>query len=160
MPRYKFQKNDFNPLLIISNIIILSCAYYIINTFFTIFFNSFFKTNLHINQILTDEALDFSSYYGYSYLCSYFFTCILMIFVFVFVIDKAKKILDFVLTTFFIHLILCTINNGFPSRILWWLIQGLGITLITLVAEYLSLSIEQREIKINCHISTGKKIKI
>ena len=89
MPKYKFQKNDFNPILIISNIAILSSGYYIINIFFTILFNSIFNTKLHINQILSEEALDFSSKYGYSYLCSLFFTNLLMIFLYVVVIDKA-----------------------------------------------------------------------
>ena len=149
MPRYKFQKNDFNPTFIISNIIILSTLYYILNIFFTILFNSFFKTKLHINQILSDSALDFSSKYGYNYLLSYFFTNTSMIFCYVFIVDKAKKILDYVLTNFFIHLIMSTINDKFPSKFTWWVLHGLIITAVTLISEYMSLKIEQKEIKLD-----------
>lgn len=157
MPRYKFQKNDFNPILIISNIAILSSGYYIINIFFTILFNSIFNTKLHINQILSEEALDLSSKYGYSYLCSLFFTNLLMIFLYVVVIDKAKKILDFVLTNFFIHLVLSTINTGFPTKFLWWVLNGLIITAVTLISEFISLKIEQKEIKIDFSIRKKSK---
>ena len=63
MPRFKFQQSDFNPKFIISNIILLFSTHYIINIFFTILFNSFFRTKLHINQIFSDEAIDLSSKY-------------------------------------------------------------------------------------------------
>ena len=157
MPKYKFQKNDFNPILIISNIAILSSGFYIINIFFTLLFNSIFKTKLHINQILSDEAFDFSSKYGYCYMCSLFFTNLFMIILYVIVIDKAKKILDFVLTNFFIHLVISTIINGFPMKFTWWIINGLVITAVTLISEFISLKIEQKEIKLD--FSIGRKTK-
>lgn len=157
MPRYKFQKNDFNPTFIISNIIILSTLYYLLNIFFTILFNSFFKTKLHINQILSSSALDFSSKYGYNYLLSCFFTNTAMIFSYVFIIDKAKKILDYVLTNFFIHLILSTINDKFPSKFIWWFLHGVIITSVTLISEYISLKIEQKEIKLDFNIDRKDK---
>ena len=64
--------NDFKPKIIISNILMISSAFYIINILFTIFFNSFFGIRLNINQIISDEALDFSSVYGPSYVLSLF----------------------------------------------------------------------------------------
>ena len=159
MPRFKFQQNDFNPKFIISNIILLFSTHYIINIFFTILFNSFFRTKLHINQIFSDEAIDLSSKYGYCYLCSLFFTNFFMIAGFVFIVDKAKKILDYVLTDFFIHLVLCTINCGFPSKFLWWVVNLTFVFLITIISEYISLKIEQKEIKLDFSITKKPKIK-
>jgi hypothetical protein len=149
---------DFKPKIIISNILMISSAYYIINIFFTIFFNSFFGIRLHISQIISDKALDFSSSYGSAYLSSLFFTNVFMIAIFVFIVDKARNILDFVLTNFFIHLILCTVNSGFPSKFIWWVIQTIILTLVTLVSEFISLKIEQKEIKLD--FSVSKKVKI
>ncbi len=54
MPRFKFQQNDFNPKFIISNICLIFFIHYIINIFFKIIFNSFFRTKSHINQILSN----------------------------------------------------------------------------------------------------------
>ena len=149
---------DFNPKIIISTILIICSAYYIINILFTIFFDSFFDLQLHINQIISEEVLDFSSSYGICYICSLFFTNVIMVFVLIFFVDKAKNILDFVLTNFFVHLILCTINSGFPSSFLWWLIQGVFITLVTIISEFILLKIEQKEIKLD--FSVSKKVKI
>lgn len=159
MPRFKFQQNDFNPKFIISNICLIFSVHYIINIFFTIIFNSFFRTKLHINQILSDEAIDLSSKYGYCYLCSLFFTNLFMIISFVFIVDKAKKILDYVLTDFFFHLVLCTINCSFPSKFLWWIINLIYVFLITLISEYISLKIEQKEIKLDFSITNKTKRK-
>ena len=149
---------EFKPKIIISSIFMISSAFYIINIFFTIFFNSFFGIRLHISQLISDKALDFSSSYGSAYLCSLFFTYVFMVAIFVFFVDKAKNILDFVLTNFFIHLILCTVNTGFPSKFMWWVIQSIILTLVTLVSEFISLKIEQKEIKLD--FSVSKKVKI
>ena len=160
MPKNKKSQSliDFKPKIIISNILMITSAFYIINIGFTIFFNSFFGIRLHISQIISDQALDFSSSYGSAYLCSLFFTYVFMIGIFVFIVDKARNILDFVLTNFFIHLILCTINSGFPSKFLWWIIQTIILTLVTLVSEFIALKIEQKEIKLD--FSVSKKVKI
>ena len=160
MPKAKKSQalNDFKPKIIISSILMICSAFYIINILFTIFFNSFFGIRLHLSQIISDKALDFSSSYGPAYLCSLFFTYVFMIAIFIFFVDKAKNILDFVLTNFFIHLILCTVNSGFPSKFLWWVIQSIILTLVTLVSEFISLKIEQKEIKLD--FSVSKKVKI
>ena len=160
MPKTKKSQavNDFKPKIIISSILMISSAYYIINILFIIFFNSFFGIRLNIHQIISDKALDFSSVYGSCYLLSLFFTYVFMIAVFIFFVDKAKNILDFVLTNFFIHLILCTINSGFPSTFIWWVAQVIVLTLVTLISEFISLKIEQQEIKLD--FSVAKKVKI
>ena len=154
----KSQNLDFKPKIIISSILMISSAYYIINIFFTIFFNSFFGIKSNIQQIISDKALDFSSAYSSCYLLSLFFTYVFMIAVFVIIVDKDKNILDFVLTNFFIHLIICTINSGFPSKFIWWMIQGILLTLVTLISEFIALKIEQQEIKLD--FSVSKKVKI
>ena len=68
MPKIKKSQalTDFKPKIIISSILMISSAFYIINILFTIFFNSFFGIRLHISQIISDKALDFSSLYGLS----------------------------------------------------------------------------------------------
>ena len=160
MPKNKQSQalSEFKPKIIISSILMISSAYYIIKIFFTILFNSFFGVRLNIHQIISDKALDFSSFYGSCYLCSLFFTNVFMIIVFVLIVDKAKNILDFVLTNFFIHLIICTIYSGFPYSFIWWVINGIMVTLVTLISEFISLKIEQQEIKLD--FSVSKKVKI
>lgn len=79
-----------------------------------------------------------------------------MIMGFVFIVDKAKNILDFVLTNFFIHLVLVTINDKFPTNCFWWFLNISVICIETITSEYISLKIDQREIKLD--FTSNKKL--
>lgn len=158
MPRNKFQKIDFNPTLIICRIMMLSSGYYIINIIFTIILNSVFKTKLHINQILSASIIDFSNKYDFCYICSLLMTNFIMIFGYVFIVDKAKNILDFVLTNFFIHLVLVTLIDTFPTSFFWWFLNLVVISSVTVLSEYMSLKIDQKEIKLDFGMKKGKKV--
>ena len=85
-------------------------------------------------------------------------TYLFMIGVYVIVVEKARNILDFVLTTFFIHIILCCFISGFPNKFLWWFFHGILLTAVTLISEFIALKLEQQDIKID--IPLGKKVKV
>ncbi len=145
----KYISSNFDPTLIISQIFLIFSLHNTILIFFSILFNSFLGNRLHIDQILSSESLDFQTNYGYCYLLSNFFTNLFMIVAYVKVVDKANKILDYVLTNFFIILILTTLNSHFPMNILWWIVNGVFLTAVTLVSEFISLKLEQKEIKLD-----------
>jgi hypothetical protein len=83
-----------------------------------------------------------------------------MIAVYILVVDKANKILDYVLTNFFLHLILTTLNSHFPSYLIWWIINGIFLSVVTLISEYIALRLDQREIKLDLKFLEGDKNKI
>lgn len=141
----KFQKNpNFDPILIITQIILIFSVHTAILICFTLTFNSFFVLKIHLDQILSPESFDFQTSYGFSSLCALFFTNVIMIALYICIVDKANKILDYVLTNFFIYLILTTLNSHFPFYFIWWLIHGLFVTVTTLISEYISLRISQK----------------
>lgn len=153
----KTQKNqNFDPLLIITQIILIFSIHSVLLTIFTLTFNTFFGLKLHIDQIYSPESMDFQSSYGYCAFCSLFFTNVLMIGVYISIVDKANKILDYVLTNFFIHLILTTLNSHFPFNFAWWFINGLFVTITTLISEYISLRSSQK----NWQLSTMLNMKV
>lgn len=154
----KYLSMNFNPTLILSQIALIFSLHYLILILFTILFDKIFGINLHINQIFSSESVDFQNNYGYSFLCSNFFASLFMILVYILVIDKANKILDYVLTNFFVHLILTTLYSHFPTHFLWWILNGIFLTVITLTSEYIALKIDQREIKLDLRISDKKDI--
>jgi hypothetical protein len=153
----KYLTSNFDPTLIISQIFLIFSLYYLLLIFFTILFDTFFGLIIHIDQILSSESIDFQNKYGYCYLCSNFFTNLFMIGVYISVVDKANKILDYVLTNFFIHLILTTLNSHFPTYLLWWGINCLILTCVTLISEYIALKLDQREIKLDFKFSESTK---
>ena len=122
---------------------------YLLLIFFTFLFDSFFGLKTHLDQIFSAEVFEFSndSYY-YSTVFSHFFANFLMIFFYVIIIDKANKILDFALTNFFIHILLTTFIKSFPLNYFWWIINGSICGTITVISEYISLKLDQKEIKL------------
>jgi hypothetical protein len=155
----KYISHNFDPTLIISQIFLIFSLHYTLLIFFTILFNTFLGLRLHIDQILSADSVDFESNYGYAFICSNFFTHLFMIAGYIVVVDKANKILDYVLTNFFIHLILTTLNSQFPKSFLWWILNGAFITCLTLISEYIALKLDQREIKLDLKLGGEKELQ-
>jgi hypothetical protein len=154
----KYLTQSFDPILIISQIILLFSINNILLIFFTILFNQFFGLKLHIDQILSSDNYDLSSNYGYASLFANFFTNFFMMIAYIKVVGKANKILDYVLTNFFLHLIINTLSSHFPFSPMWWMINGILVTIVTLISEYISLRLDQREIKLDFKIENKNKI--
>ncbi len=152
------QITNFDPILIISQITLTSSFFYTLFVFFTIIFNSVFGLKIHIDQILNSDAYCFDSKYGLVTLCSYFFTNIIMIVIYIFAIEKANKILDYVMTNFFFYLVLTTLNSKFPVNFWWWVINLVSLAVVTLISEYLCLKIEQKEIHLEFSSLENKPI--
>lgn len=157
MPGKYFSQN-FDPILISTQIVLLFSLHNILLIFFTILFNKFLGLHLHIDQILSSENIDFKGSYGYSCLLSHFFTYFFMMAAYIKIVDKAYKIVDYILTNFFLHLICTTLNSNFPFNFLWWAVNGLFVTIVTFVSEYISLRLDQREIKLDFKFESKNKI--
>lgn len=52
------------------------------------------------------------------------------------IVEKSKKCLDFSVTLFLIHIILCSIYSGFPKTWDWWIIHILGMIVMVILGEY------------------------
>ncbi|MBA0759076.1 hypothetical protein Gotri_022009 [Gossypium trilobum] len=64
-----------------------------------------------------------------------------------YLIERAKKCLDFAATLYIIHLFICTIYGGWPS-VTWWVVNVTGFAVMALLGEYLGIRREMREIPI------------
>lgn len=62
------------------------------------------------------------------------------------VVEKSKKCLDFSLTLFFTHLLLCFMYDGFPTSLEWWVVNVTAIIVMVLCGEYLCSRAELDEI--------------
>ncbi len=150
MPNKIINKNNkFNPILITSQIFLIMSINYILFIFFMFLFNSFFGLRMHIDQLFSPEIFEFTeNTYGYSTLLTYFFTNLFMIVSHVVIIDKANKIVDYAVTNLIIHIILTSFLNHFPLNYFWWVINGSITATVTLISEFISLKLDQKEIKL------------
>lgn len=65
-----------------------------------------------------------------------------------YLIERAKKCLDFSATLYIIHLFICIIYGGWPSSITWWVVNVTGLALMSLLGEWLCIRRELQEIPI------------
>ena len=62
------------------------------------------------------------------------------------IVEKSKKVLDFSVTLFFIHFVLCILYNGFPSTWDWYIVHILASIVMILLGEYLCSRREMEDI--------------
>lgn len=65
-----------------------------------------------------------------------------------YLVERAKKCLDFSATLYIIHLFICVVYGGWPSTFTWWLVNIAGLATMALLGEYLCIKRELREIPI------------
>ena len=76
-----------------------------------------------------------------------------------FIIEKAKKCLDFTVTVFFIHFLLIWYYSGhIPLQFNFLIINAVIITVTVLSAEFVLMRIEQQEIKLSFDVDGVEKI--
>lgn len=156
MPIKYYSKNkNFYPLFIISNIGIILSLQFMVRYFIVLVVNVLFGLKFHKEQVLGSNQYDFESFYTYAALLIAILEGFFMIAAFVFTIEKANKILDYVLTNFFLEFIMIIIFTSFPTSFSFWIFSTIRISGITLLAEYIALKIEQKEITINSNFISG-----
>ena len=62
------------------------------------------------------------------------------------IVEKSKKCLDFAVTLFIIHLLLCWGYNGIPAVSDWWIVHIAGTIVMVLLGEYLCSLKEMQDI--------------
>ena len=66
-----------------------------------------------------------------------------------YVIERAKKCLDFAATLYIIHLFICIVYGGWPASVTWWVVNIAGLAIMALLGEYLCIRRELKEIPIS-----------
>lgn len=80
--------------------------------------------------------------------------------VLVYLVERAKKCLDFCATLYIIHLFICTIYGGWPASITWWVVNITSLVLMALLGEYLCMRRELQEIPISSRFRSSKSFSV
>jgi hypothetical protein len=70
-----------------------------------------------------------------------------------YVIERAKKCLDFAATLYIIHLFICIIYGGWPASLTWWVVNIVGLAIMALLGEYLCIRRELQDIPVRVRAS-------
>jgi len=67
-------------------------------------------------------------------------------------VERAKKCLDFATTLYILHLVLVICYAGWPTRFEWWLLQLACLATTAIGGEYLCLQREMRDIPLGVNV--------
>ena len=133
-------RNNFNPQLIISQILCLQCYYYIaLGLIFQCNYILFGLGSITLDRLFTDTYLNIWSAAGWVDNGAVLSASIVGSILLTILVEKSKKCLDFSITLFVLHLLVCTLYTGgsIPSTWDWWIIHFIGMIIMVLFGEYL-----------------------
>ncbi|KAK2505881.1 hypothetical protein MC885_003935 [Smutsia gigantea] len=132
----QFRSYVWDPLLILSQIVLMQTVYY---------------GSLGLWLALVDGLiLGFSTPPGRLSMMSFILNALTCALGLLYFIRRGKQCLDFTVTVHFFHLLGCWFySSRFPSALTWWLVQAVCIALMAVIGEYLCMRTELKEIPLN-----------
>ncbi|XP_020106421.1 protein SYS1 homolog [Ananas comosus] len=138
----------WDPWLIVSQIVCLQCLYYLTLGLFLAILVGTRVSRLGLVYFFDFSTLNPSTVTGWCAIVSFLLTSIAGAGFLLYLVERAKKCLDFAATLYIIHLFICIIYGGWPSSITWWVVNLSSLALMSLLGEWLCIRRELREIPI------------
>lgn len=138
----------WDPWLIIAQIACLQCLYYLTLGLVLAFLVGNRVSQMTLFYIFDFAAISASSITGWCVIAAFLLTSLAGAGYLLYLIERAKKCIDFSATLYIIHLVICTCYGGWPSSFTWWIVNIAGLALMALLGEYLCIRRELREIPI------------
>ncbi|GLC36025.1 hypothetical protein PLESTM_000393900 [Pleodorina starrii] len=139
----------WDPVLIIAQIVTIQCLFYLSLGLWQGLFLGSSVARLSIQHLFSWRAYSLATYVGCVSALSLLVTAALGAVFLMWIVERAKKCLDFASTCFIFHLCFCWSYEGFPARLEWWLVNGIGLIIMSLFGEWLCLRREMQEIPLS-----------
>ncbi|KAI9490201.1 integral membrane protein S linking to the trans Golgi network-domain-containing protein, partial [Zychaea mexicana] len=142
-----FRATGWDPILIIAQIVSLQSLYYIFISLLLLIALALTGGELSLDAILDDSEIRTDTVFGWTLALVWLVNAAINISVLVFLVQRAKLVLDFVLTLHFIHTVFVWIHTGhFPTCGPWWVLQIMNAILMTLGGEWACMRREMEPI--------------
>lgn len=139
----------WDPVLIVFQIVSLQCLFYLSLGLWQAVFIGPYVGRLTILYLFSYKTFNVHTYVGWISIVSALLNAVLSAVFLLWIVERAKKCLDFACTTYFLHLCFCWRFAGFPARLEWWATNIAGLVISSLLGEWLCLRREMQEIPIN-----------
>uniref|UniRef100_A0A8D8W9E0 Protein SYS1 homolog n=1 Tax=Cacopsylla melanoneura TaxID=428564 RepID=A0A8D8W9E0_9HEMI len=145
-----FRNTQWDPFLLISQIIAVQCLYYVSFGLWLSIIGLFTGDTRSLDPMFKYQDLNIRDYYGVSVIVAIIFNAITGSFILWTLTQRTKLCLDFSCTLHFIHILFCTYyNNAFPGSILWWIVYIFSCTIMCILGEILCMRTELKAIPLN-----------
>ncbi|XP_051147785.1 uncharacterized protein LOC127262956 [Andrographis paniculata] len=139
----------WDPWLIVAQIVCLQCLYYLTLGIFLSILVGTRVSKMSLVYFFDFATVNASTGTGWGVMASIFLSSIAGAGFLVYLVERARKCLDFCATLYIIHLFICVAYGGWPSSITWWVVNITGLAITALLGEYLCMRRELREIPIS-----------
>ncbi|KAK7255333.1 hypothetical protein RIF29_28740 [Crotalaria pallida] len=146
----------WDPWLIVGQIICLQCLYYITLGLFLSLLVGTRVSRMSLVYFFDYVTITTSTVTGWCVIASFLLSSLAGAVYMLYLIERAKKCLDFSATLYIVHLFICIVYGGWPSSLTWWIVHGTGIAVMALLGEYLCIKRELREIPIPTRYRSSK----
>ncbi|MCE2055728.1 hypothetical protein HAX54_043282 [Datura stramonium] len=138
----------WDPWLIVAQIGCLQCIYYLTLGIFLEIFVGTRVSQMSLVYFFDYATVTASTVTGWCLIASFLLSSLAGAGILLYLIERAKKCLDFSATLYIIHLFICIVYGGWPSSITWWIVNVTGLAVMALLGKYLCIKRELREIPI------------
>ncbi|XP_009615182.1 uncharacterized protein LOC107816044 [Nicotiana tabacum] len=138
----------WDPWLIVAQIVCLQCLYYLTLGIFLAILVGTRVTRMSLVYFFDYATVTASTVTGWCVIAAFILTSLAGAGLLLYLIERAKKCLDFSATLYIVHLFICIVYGGWPSSITWWVVNITGLAVMALLGEYLCIRRELLEIPI------------
>lgn len=136
----------WDPWLIVAQIACLQCLHYLsLGGFLWLFVGTHVPT-LTLAYFFSYEAITARTVTGWCTMLAFLCNAMAGAAFLLVIVERTKKCLDFTATLYVIHTFLCVVWGGVPVTLIWWVLNGVCLVLMTVLGEWLCMRREQREI--------------
>jgi len=143
-----FGQLQWDPVSIVAQITVIQCCYYMVLGLLIVIGDAIFDciAFLQVDQLFDPVVISFATPLGRASILAFVINSLVIGLILVKVVGRAKRVLDFSATSFIVHLAFVMLFSGFPLSWRWWLLQAICVTLQTLLAEFICIRREMKEI--------------
>ncbi|KAL3859497.1 hypothetical protein ACJMK2_009716 [Sinanodonta woodiana] len=145
-----FRSNVWDPIHIVAQIVSMQCQYYVTLGFWVTVLDFIVGYDVSIDQLFSQaEKGVFSAGPGKVNTIAYALNCLTSAVGLWFIVQRTKQCLDFSFTVHLIHFFISWGFNGYiPHTASWWILNIIGVTLMTVLGEFLCMRTELKAIPI------------
>ncbi|XP_044727204.1 protein SYS1 homolog [Chrysoperla carnea] len=152
-----FRNTQWDPALIISQIIAVQCIVYLSLGIIMAVLDLLTGDSNSLEHLFEYHEIHIRDVGGRMVIIAFILNSLIGSLVLWFIVQRTKQCLDFSCTWHLLHLLICWSYNGsFPSSLSWWLLNIACVTLMCVCGEFLCLRTELREIP----LSLGPKVDL
>ncbi|KAL8458186.1 hypothetical protein ACS0TY_035071 [Phlomoides rotata] len=145
----------WDPWLIVAQIVSLQCLYYLSMGVFLSILVGTRVSKMSLVYFFDYATVNASTVTGWCVMASIILSSAAGAGFLMFLVERAKKCLDFCATLYIMHLFICIVYGGWPASITWWVVNITGLAVMALLGEYLCMKRELREIPISRYRSSA-----